>query len=198
VDAALRGLLDRLYEDGAAYDAAEPDRRRRRRNLEPEAASFLWVLLQALRAQAVVEVGTSNGYSTIWLADAMRLTNGRVVSLDVDQTAQREAAANLAAAGLDSYVDLHAIDGGRFLARRPADSVDVLFLDSERPEYAGWWPHPKRVLRPGGLIVIDNVLSHADEVVDCRAQIEADSQLASTIVPVGKGQLLAVKSAQEH
>jgi len=198
VDAALRGLLDRLYEDGAAYDAAEPDRRRRRRNLEPEAASFLWVLLQALRAQAVVEVGTSNGYSTIWLADAMRLTNGKVVSLDVDQTAQREAAANLAAAGLDSYVDLHAIDGGRFLARRPADSVDVLFLDSERPEYAGWWPHPKRVLRPGGLIVIDNVLSHADEVVDCRAQIEADSQLASTIVPVGKGQLLAVKSAQEY
>ena len=198
MDAALRGLLDRLYEDGAAYDAAEPDRRRRRRNLEPEAASFLWVLLQALRAQAVVEVGTSNGYSTIWLADAMRLTNGRVVSLDVDQTAQREAAANLAAAGLDSYVDLHAIDGGRFLARRPADSVDVLFLDSERPEYAGWWPHPKRVLRPGGLIVIDNVLSHADEVVDCRAQIEADSQLASTIVPVGKGQLLAVKSAQEY
>jgi len=194
VDAALRGLLDRLYDDGVAYDAAEPDRRRRRRNLEPDAASFLWVLLHALGAQAVVEVGTSNGYSTIWLADAMRVTQGRVVSLDVDQAAQREAAANLAAAGLDSYVDLYAIDGGRFLARRPADSVDVLFLDSERPEYAGWWPHPKRVLRPGGLIVIDNVLSHADEVVDCRAQIEADSQLASTIVPVGKGQLLAVKT----
>ena len=194
MDAALRGLLDRLYDDGVAYDAAEPDRRRRRRNLEPDAASFLWVLLHALGAQAVVEVGTSNGYSTIWLADAMRVTQGRVVSLDVDQAAQREAAANLAAADLDSYVDLYAIDGGRFLARRPADSVDVLFLDSERPEYAGWWPHPKRVLRPGGLIVIDNVLSHADEVVDCRAQIEADSQLASTIVPVGKGQLLAVKT----
>ena len=194
MDAALRGLLDRLYEEGATYDAAEPDRRRRRRNLEPEAASFLWVLLQALRARAVVEVGTSNGYSTIWLADAVRVTNGRVVSLDVDPAAQREAAANLAAAGLDTYVELQAIDGGRFLAGRPSDSVDVLFLDSERPEYAGWWPHPKRVLRPGGLIVIDNVLSHADEVVDCRAQIEADSQLASTIVPVGKGQLLAVKT----
>ena len=91
-------------------------------------------------------------------------------------------------------MDLHAIDGGRFFARRPADSVDVLFLDSERPEYAAWWPHPKRVLRPGGLIAIDNVLSHPDEVVDCRAQIEADGELASTIVPVGKGQLLAVKS----
>ena len=194
MDAALRGLLDRLCEDGMTYDAAEPDRRRRRRNLEPEAASFLWVLLHALGAQAVVEVGTSNGYSTIWLADAMRVTHGRVVSLDVDQAAQREAAANLAAADLDSYVDLHAIDGGRFLAERASDSVDVLFLDSERPEYAGWWPHPKRVLRPGGLIVIDNVLSHPGEVVDCRAQIEADDRLASTIVPVGKGLLLAVKT----
>jgi len=79
-------LLDRLYDDGVAYDAAEPDRRRRRRNLEPDAASFLWVLLHALGGQAAAEVGTSNGYSTIWLADAMRVTQGRVVSLDVDQT----------------------------------------------------------------------------------------------------------------
>jgi predicted O-methyltransferase YrrM len=191
-------MLDRLYEEGAAHDAAEPDRRRRRRNLEPEAASFVWVLLRALRAQAVVEIGTSNGYSTIWFADAMRITGGRLVSVDVDAAVQREAAANLARAGLEAHVELRTVDGGRFLAAAPTESVDVLFLDSERPEYAAWWPHPQRVLRPNGLLVIDNVLSHADEVSDSRALVEADPRLASTIVPVGKGQLLAVKNGSGH
>jgi predicted O-methyltransferase YrrM len=198
VEPALRGLLEKLYEEGEARDAAEPDRRRRRRNLEPEAASFLWVLLRALRAQAVVEVGTSNGYSTIWFADAMRITGGRLVSVDVDAAVQREAAANLARAGLEGHVELWTEDGGRFLAAAPSESVDVLFLDSERPEYAAWWPHPQRVLRPDGLLVVDNVLSHPDEVSDSRALIEADPRLASTIVPVGKGQLLAVKSRSGH
>jgi predicted O-methyltransferase YrrM len=198
VEPALRGLLEKLHEEGEARDAAEPDRRRRRRNLEPEAASFLWVLLRALRAQAVVEVGTSNGYSTIWFADAMRITGGRLVSVDVDAAVQREAAANLARAGLEAHVELWTEDGGRFLAAAPSESVDVLFLDSERPEYAAWWPHPQRVLRPDGLLVVDNVLSHPDEVSDSRALIEADPRLASTIVPVGKGQLLAVKSRSGH
>ena len=140
-----------------------------------------------------MEIGTSNGYSTIWFADAMKATGGRLVSVDVDPAAQREAAANLASAGLDPYVELETMDGGRYLAERPSESVDVLFLDSERPEYPSWWPHPRRVLRPSGLLVVDNVLSHPDEVAGSQALIEADGEFASTIVPVGKGQLLAVK-----
>jgi predicted O-methyltransferase YrrM len=197
VDAALRDLLDRLYREGLARDEAEADRRRRRRNLEPEAASFLWVLVQALRAPAVVEIGTSNGYSALWLADAARASGGRVTSVDVDPGAQLEAAANLAASGLAPAVELVTSDGGRFLAEVPDRSLDLLFLDAERPEYARWWPHPRRVLRPGGLLVVDNVLSHPDEVVELRARVEGDQELASTIVPVGKGQLLAVRSARQ-
>jgi predicted O-methyltransferase YrrM len=197
VDAALRDLLDRLYREGLAHDAAEPNRRRRRRNLEPEAATFLWVLLQALRAPAVVEIGTSNGYSALWLADAAVASGGRVTSVDVDAGVQGEAEANLAASGLAAAVELVTSDGGRFLAGVPDRSLDLLFLDAERPEYARWWPHPRRVLRAGGLLVVDNVLSHPDEVVELRARVEGDQELASTIVPVGKGQLLAVRSARQ-
>jgi predicted O-methyltransferase YrrM len=193
VDSELRDTLDRLYAEGTAYDGAQTDRRRRRRNLEPEAASFLWLLLQAVAARTVVEVGTSNGYSTIWLADAVRRTAGRVVSLDVDAAAQGEAARNLEATGLARYVDLRLVDGGDFLAQAPPSSVDVLFLDAERPEYSSWWPDPKLVLRPGGLLVIDNVESHPDEVADILRLIDADEDLTSSVVSIGKGQLLAVK-----
>ncbi|MBM7790455.1 hypothetical protein [Tenggerimyces flavus] len=59
-----RTLLDELYADGVAYDAAQPDRLQRRRNLEPDAAELLWVMLQAANVRTMVEIGTSNGYST--------------------------------------------------------------------------------------------------------------------------------------
>ncbi|MFL6073068.1 MAG: O-methyltransferase, partial [Mycobacteriales bacterium] len=83
-------------------------------------------------------------------------------------------------------------DAGEYLAGLPDGAVDVLFLDAERTEYLGWWPHPLRVLRPGGLLAMDNVLSHADEVADVRALLEADPTVASTVVDIGKGELLAV------
>ena len=192
----LRDLLDRLYQEGLAHDAAEPDRLRRLRNLEPDAAALLWITLRALRPELVVEIGTSNGYSTLWLADAVAAGGGRLVSVDIDGEAQAEAAGHLAGAGLAEVVELVTGDAGEYLAGLPDGAVDVLFLDAERTEYLGWWPHPLRVLRPGGLLAMDNVLSHPDEVADVRALLEADPAVASTVVDIGKGELLAVTAGR--
>jgi predicted O-methyltransferase YrrM len=189
VDDVLRRRLDELYAEGAAHDAAEPDRRRRFRNLEPDAAALLTHLVRIAGARRVVEVGTSNGYSALWLADAVRDTGGRLVSVDVDP--RPDAAANLAGAGLDAYVDLVVADGGRHLADLPGGSVDLLFLDAERVEYPSWWPHPRRVVRPGGVLAVDNVISHRDEVADFLALVADDSQLEAMTVTVGKGLHLA-------
>lgn len=193
MDALLTRLLDELYQDGLRYDAAEPDRRQRRRNLEPDAAALLWLLLHSTAARAVVEIGTSNGYSTIWFADAVRDTGGRLVSVDVDADAQREAVANLRRAGLDSVVELWRGDGGDYLRSLPDGSVDLLFLDAERPDYPGWWETIRRVLRPGGTLVVDNATSHAEEVAPFRRLVEAEPRYACTLVQVGKGEFLAVK-----
>lgn len=191
---AARSFLDRLYAEGLRHDAAEPDRLRRRRNLEPDAAALLSVVVQAMGATRVLEIGTSNGYSTAWLADAVRPAGGAVVSVDTDPAVQRAAAANLAEAGLADGVDLICADGGAVLTDLPAGSQDVLLLDSERTEYAGWWPHPYRVLRPRGLLVIDNVLSHPDEVAPVLTLIRAEPRMVSAVVPTGKGQLYATKT----
>jgi predicted O-methyltransferase YrrM len=194
MDEALRTLLGELYRDGLRHDGAQSDRLNRRRNLEPDAAALLSVVIQAMGARTVVEIGTSNGYSTIWLADAVAPVGGRVLSVDLDAAAHERAAANLAAAGLDKVVELRGCDGGAALAELPDGGCDVLFLDSERPEYPGWWPHPLRVLRPGGLLAVDNVLSHPDEVAPLLRLIDAEPALTATVVPVGKGELLAVKA----
>ncbi|UQU64198.1 class I SAM-dependent methyltransferase [Couchioplanes caeruleus] len=187
MDAKLRTSLRELFDRGAARDAGEPDRLRRLRNLEPPTAELLALVLRVARARDVVEIGTSNGYSAIWLADAARDTGGRVTTVDVEEWAG--VSQNLERAGV--AVTRLIQDGGAFLAGRGDASVDLLFLDAERTEYAGWWPHPVRVLRPGGVLAIDNVLSHPDEVAEILALLAADPDFVGETVAVGKGLHLA-------
>jgi predicted O-methyltransferase YrrM len=176
-------FLADLYADGVHHDSAQPDRVLRRRNLEPDTAALLAMLVRVAGAQRVVEIGTSNGYSTIWLAVAASDVGGRVVSVDTQEWPGVRS--NLSRAGVS--VDLVVSDGGAHLASLPSGSVDLLFLDAERTEYPSWWPHPVRVLRPGGVLAIDNVLSHPDEVAPFLALLAADSRCHSRTVPVGKG-----------
>jgi predicted O-methyltransferase YrrM len=191
VDADLRTLLDDLYGRGAAHDAAEPDRLRRLRNLEPATAELLTLVVRMTRARAVVEIGTSNGYSAVWLADAVRDTVGRVTTVDVEEWPG--VAENLDRAGVGTIVDRLLGDGGNYLAGRDDGSIDLLFLDAERVEYPAWWPHPARVLKPGGVMAIDNVLSHPGEVAEFLALIAADGGFVAETVAVGKGLHLAWK-----
>lgn len=194
MDAQVRELLQRLQAEGRAFDAEQPDRVQRRRNLEPDSAALLATVVRAAGTVRAVEIGTSNGVSAIWLADALRDTGGRLISVDLDAAAQEQARANLRRSGLAELVELRHADGGEVLARTATAALDLLFLDSERPEYPGWWPDIRRVLRPGGLLAVDNVLSHPDEIEPLLALVEEDVTLTGTVVPVGKGLLLAVSA----
>jgi predicted O-methyltransferase YrrM len=190
VDDAVRAVLDRVIDSAARHDAVQQDRLDRWRVLEPDAGRFLWFLAQAVQARSIVEVGTSRGVSTLWLADAARATGGRVISFDTDPAAQQDAAESIADAGLADHVDLRLDDGGAGLAALGDGEVDLLFLDAERTEYPSWWPHPVRVLGAGGVLVADNALSHPDEIAPLRDLLRRDL-VAVTTIPVGKGELVA-------
>jgi predicted O-methyltransferase YrrM len=182
-----------VFDDGVRHDAAQPDRSSRRLHLDPDAAALLSVVCEAMAAVRVLEIGTSTGHSTLWLARAVQDHGGPVLCVDVDADSQRAAAANLARAELLRHVDLRCADGGQVLGELPDGSQDVVFLDSDRSRYRSWWPDVRRVLRDGGLLAVDNVLSHPDQVADLRALVDADPGLRSTVSAVGKGLLLAVK-----
>ena len=129
--------------------------RRALRNVEPETAELLGVLVRALGAQRVLEVGTSNGYSTIWLGDAVEAVGGSVVSVEIDPERTALAQDNLTQAGVDAFVEVRTQDAARGArgtgGRRPSTSI---FLDAERREYASYWPDLVRVLRDRGLLVV--------------------------------------------
>ena len=198
----LSAFVGELYASGVAHDAAQPDRLLKHRNLEPTTADLLSLTVRIAGARRVVEIGTANGYSTIWLADAVGDIGAHVVSIDTapnDEARTNLARADAVQPGLVKRVELRQEDGGAYLARLADGSVDLLFLDAERVEYPSWWPHPVRVLRPGGVLAIDNVLSHADEVAPFLALLAREpATLVSATLAVGKGLHLAWRSASAH
>src|SRR3972149_7437563 len=100
MDRALAALLDELARFGEENDARESERPKRMQNITPDTGRLLWILVQAARATRILEVGTSNAYSTIWLADAARATGGHVITLEQNPDKVKLARANLAPAGL--------------------------------------------------------------------------------------------------
>ena len=191
---ARRRLAEQLYATSREHDRARSDRLERFRNLEPPTAELLGVLVRAMGARRILELGTSNGYSTIWLADAAEATQGRVVSAEADPGRTELARANLDRAGLLERVELRTEDAAETLARSADTAWDFLFLDAERPAYSAYLPDLVRVLAPGGVLAIDNVISHEHELVEFSSMIEAEPQLTQTVVPVGAGLRLAVRA----
>ena len=192
VNAARRAVAADVLNAAREHDEAQSDRLGRFRNVGLETAELLGVLVRAVRAASVLELGTSNGYSTLWLADAVEGVGGRTVSVDVDAARIALARENLERAGLEA--DLRVADAAETLAQSESGAWDLIFLDAERGAYAGYWPDLLRVLRLGGLLVVDNVLSHANEVASFLALVSTEPAATSTQVPIGAGVQLIVKN----
>jgi predicted O-methyltransferase YrrM len=191
-----RALLEDLYAESRAHDATQSDRLARFRNVEPPTAELLAVLVRSAHARRVLEIGTSNGYSTIWLADAAEATGGRLLSLEIDPARTALAHDNVKRAGLGSVADLRTGDAGEALRSFADAEWDLIFLDSERDAYVAYWPDLARILAPGGLLVVDNVISHAHELVEFDGLVRGDPGFVVAQVPVGAGALLAVKAGE--
>ncbi len=190
----LDSLKAELERFGASNDAEHTERPRRMLNITRDTGEFLSVLVRAMLARRVLEIGTSNGYSTLWLAEAARAIGGSVTTVELSAFKVGLASDTFARSGLSSFIRLIHDDAGRVLERADPDAFDLIFLDSERPEYPGWWPHLRRVLRPGGLLVVDNATSHPEQVAPFIALVNADAAFTTSLVPVGNGEFLAVKA----
>lgn len=164
VDDQLARVLDDLYQEGRAHDGPLADRLLRLRNMTPDAARLISTLIRARRATSFLEIGTSNGYSAIWFADAARDTGGRLTTVETDADRVAAALANLERAGVGEYADVVHGDGAETLAKTPDASVDLVVLDAERPAYTDYWSQLRRVLTPYGVLAVDNAVSHRDQV----------------------------------
>jgi len=186
MDANVRKLLQRLEADGLKHDSIETEHSRKLLNLEHATAKVIVILLQIARVRNLLEIGTSNGYSTIWLAATIGPQGGRVTSIDRDSKKHAMARENLAAADLLHYVDLQLGDATE-IAPRLAGPFDCLFFDADRVSA----PKQLDLLLPKlslpALLLADNAISHPDQIAGYLAQVKDIENISHTIIPVGKG-----------
>ncbi len=190
----LHTLLAELAAFGDAHDSDAANRANRMLNITPDTGEFLAVLVKATRARRILEIGTSNGYSTLWLADAAASLDGHVTTVEMAPQKIAMARQNFERAGLSLRITQLEGDAGTHLEQLGDGTFDLVFLDSRRSAYLDWWPALKRLLRPGGLMVVDNATSHAGEMAAFTDAVRADGGFSTSLVPVGKGEFLAVKA----
>jgi predicted O-methyltransferase YrrM len=154
-----------------------------------EAGMMLYLLASGAQSRRILELGTSYGYSTVWLAAAARATGGKVLSLELREFKIEHARQALTRAGLSSRVEFHAGDCLETLKALPGP-FDFVLLDVWKDFYLPCFDlvHPK--LAPGGIIVADNML--LPEVVrpqaeKYRARVRAAGDMDSVLVEVGNG-----------
>lgn len=175
-------------------------------SVAPAQAAFMQVLLRAARAREVVEVGTLGGYSAISMARAL-LEGGRVRTIEVDPERARFAREWAARSDVAGRVEVFEGMGAKVLPTFASDSADVAFLDADKESYSLYLEECRRIVRPGGLILVDNAFAFGyllDPTEDdpAVAAIRAFNEvmhgardLQGVIVPLGDGLWVAWKRA---
>ena len=187
----LHELFSELEATGIRNDAIQSDKSKKYLNITRDTGEFLSVLVKAVNAQSILEIGTSNGYSTLWLASSLP-DSGHVYTIEHFEYKAFEARINFERAGLMHKITQLIGDAVTELAKVPQD-VDMIFLDADRSLYFSLAEPLFDLLRNGGLLVCDNAVSHENELAEFVNWVKSQEQLLVSLVPVGKGELLVYK-----
>lgn len=186
----FKNRLNDLYESFKKHDATQKDRLQRYRNIEPDSAQFLAMQIRIQKSQCVLEIGTSTGYSTLWLADALQVTQGELTTLELDAARSAQAQQFSQEFGLEQRIQFWVGDAKDYLADCTS-TFDLILLDAERDAYVSYWPDLKRILsQQGGVLIVDNVISHAEEVKAFTNLVKEEGQYLLSTLSLGAGLLL--------
>ena len=191
--------LARLREETAAHP-------RGGMQVSPEQAQLMQLLIRLVAARRVIEVGVFTGYSSLAVAQALP-DDGHILACDVSDEYTSVARRHWAAAGVAGKIELVIAPAmatlDERLARGEAGHYDFAFIDADKGNYTGYYERVLRLLRPGGLVAVDNTLwggTVADESNDSpdtvalrsfNEQLLADERVDLSLVPIGDGLTLA-------
>lgn len=194
-------IQQRLREETAKHPLGEMQ-------VAPEQGQFLALLVQLIGARRTIEIGTFTGYSTLCVAAALP-ADGRVLACDISDAHTALARPYWEEAGVAGRIDLRIAPAletlDALIAAGEAGRYDFAFIDADKPNYAAYFERCMTLVRPGGLIAIDNVLwggsvidpaKNDEDTVAIRQfndSLRDDDRISLSLVPIGDGLTLARK-----
>jgi len=194
-------VLRRLREETATMPMAMMQ-------ISPEQGAFMALLVELMAVERYLEVGVFTGYSALWVALALP-ENGRLTALDISEEWTRIARRYWTEVGVAEKIDLRlgdAVEGmDRLLAEGHWGSYDLAFIDAEKTDYEAYYERAIELVRPGGLIAIDNALQsgrvtdperHSEAVqavARLNVRIQGDERVSMVLLPIGDGLMLCRK-----
>jgi caffeoyl-CoA O-methyltransferase len=213
------GLNDALYDYLLANSLREPEILRRLREetaglpaagmqISPDQGQFMALLVRLMGARRCIEVGTFTGYSALAVVLALP-PDGRLIACDVNEKTTAVARRYWQEAGVAERIDLRLAPAvetlDALIAAGGAGTYDFVFIDADKSSYDSYYERALELLRPGGLIAVDNVLwggsvidstandSDTEAIRALNAKISADQRVNCSLLPLGDGLMLAHK-----
>jgi predicted O-methyltransferase YrrM len=155
-------------------------------NISPSEGLYLYNLVVKHHLKRGLEIGTSNGYSGIWIASGMRATGGHLLTLEIDEERAELARENFEAAAVTPYVTLDRVDALQEIPKLQGP-FDFVFIDASKSDYVRYLQMVLPLVPQGGVIVAHNVTDMADELQDFIERVKADRELNTSFVDPGPG-----------
>lgn len=194
-------LLAALREETAQHPEAKMQ-------ISPDQGQFMATLLRLIQARSVLEIGTFTGYSTLAMMLALP-SDGHIVACDISEDYTKVARRYWSEARVADRITLHIAPASQtldeLLANGKANTFDAAFIDADKESYDVYFERSLRLVRPGGLIMIDNVLRGGDaanpateseatqSIQALNKKLHRDSRVHLTLVPIGDGVTLLQK-----
>jgi predicted O-methyltransferase YrrM len=162
-------------------------------NISPETGKFLNLLIRERKYKTILEIGASNGYSGIWIAEALSHIDGQLHTIESNEKKRYPLAKeNFKLSGLSKYITLILGHAPEDLPNSPK-TFDMAFFDATKHEHLSYFKIIGPRIKKGGMIITDNIVSHKDELKSYQNHIQKNPSWNSHIVHVGTGLLISIK-----
>ena len=165
-------------------------------NIDRKTGTFLHYLIISTNSKSVLEIGTSNGYSGLWITHALKSTNGRLTTIEYYDKRQSIALENFQKCGTIDIVRPLQGSACEILEALSCDEIfDFVFIDANKSEYVKYFELIKPHLAPNALVTADNITTHPEKVQTFIDAIAKDSDFKHEIINLPGGLLIAYKNA---
>ncbi len=163
-------------------------------NVSHQTGNFISMLIKATGTKNVLELGTSNGYSGLWISDALQYTNGHLTTIEFWEKRQCLARDYIAKCGLSDYVTFKIGQAYDIITTElQNEQYDLVFIDANKQEYIKFFEAVHPLLKKGGIILADNITSHAKKVQPFVDAISNHPEYQVQILDLPDGLLMAYK-----